>query len=226
MNKEKLDALLANGSISQEEYDQMSAMLGGNDNVQNQEGQEEKQAQEKIDFTKEALKKLIQSEVDKVRTKYSNEKANLQKELDKLKKEKLTEEEIKQLEITEKEKTLAERERALLEKENRLYAIKAIKTAGLDDGSDISLELIDFVMADSEEEIATKVKAFGNLVKKFVTAEVDKRFKANGRTPSGGSTSSGNNNPFSKEHFNLTQQMQLFRDNPELANQLQAQAAK
>ena len=226
MNKEKLDALLANGSISQEEYDQMSAMLGGNDNVQSQEGQEEMQAQEKIDFTKEALKKLIQSEVDKVRTKYSNEKANLQKELDKLKKEKMTEEEIKQLEITEKEKTLAERERALLEKENRLYAIKAIKTAGLDDGSDISLELIDFVMADSEEEIATKVKAFGNLVKKFVTAEVDKRFKANGRTPSSGSTSSGNNNPFSKEHFNLTQQMQLFKENPELANQLQAQAAK
>lgn len=225
MNKEKLDALLANGSITQEEYNQMSAMLGSNEGTQNQEGQEESQPKEKIDFTKDDIKKLIQSEVDKVRTKYSNEKANLQKELDKLKREKLTEDEIKQLEINEKEKTLAERERALLEKEKRLFAIKAIKTAGLDDGSDISLELVDFVMADNEEAIATKVKTFGDLVKKFVNAEVDKRFKANGRTPNSGSTSSGNNNPFSKEHFNLTQQMQLFKDNPELAKQLQSQAA-
>ena len=139
------------------------------------------------------IKKLIQSEVDKVRTKYSNEKSILQKELENLKREKLTAEERRQLELEDKERAIAERERSLLEKENRLYTIKAIKAAGLDDGSDKALELVDFIISDSQEEIDERVKVFSEILNKFVSAKVDSTFKANGRVPNGTNGHSSNN---------------------------------
>lgn len=224
MNKEKLDSLLASGAITQEEYSEMLSKLGGNENGLQEKGQEETKQKEVNTFDEEKLEKLIQAKVDRLTARLGKEKADLQKEVDKLKREKLSDEEIKQLEISEKEKALAERERALLDKENRLYAIKAIKAAQLDDGSDKSLELVDFVMSDDTETIDKRVKAFGDLVRKFVTAEVDKKFKSNGRTPNTGSNGGGNNNPFSKESFNLTEQMRILSENPELAKQLQATA--
>lgn len=226
MNKEKLDSLLASGAITQEEYSEMLSKLGGNENGLQEKGQEETKQKEVNTFDEEKLEKLIQAKVDRLTARLGKEKAELQKEVDKLKREKLSDEEIKQLEISEKEKALAERERALLDKENRLYAIKAIKAAQLDDGSDKSLELVDFVMSDDTETIDKRVKAFGDLVRKFVTAEVDKKFKSNGRTPNTGSNSGSGNNPFSKESFNLTEQMRILSENPELAKQLQATANK
>lgn len=46
-----------------------------------------------------------------------------------------------------------------------------------------------------------------------------------GRKPNDDPTPpAGVKNPWSKEHFNLTQQAQMLRDNPELAKQLKAQA--
>ena len=128
-----------------------------------------------------------------------------------------------ELERQEREDALAERERALQEKENRLYAIKAIKAAGLDDGSDRALELVEFVLGGTEADIDLKVKAFGSLVKKFVKAEVDKTFKEHGRNPEQGA-GAGDKNPWAKETYNITQQMNLELTNPELAKQLKAAA--
>lgn len=153
----------------------------GDNNAQNQNAP----------LSTEALDKLIQSRVDKITADLGKKNATLQKALDNLKKEKLTDDEIKKLEIADKEKALTEKEQALLERENRLYAIKAIKEADLDDGSDLSLELIDFVMGEDENAIDERVKSFKSLVERFVTAKVDATFKANGRTPSG-SGKSGN----------------------------------
>jgi TolA-binding protein len=46
-----------------------------------------------------------------------------------------------------------------------------------------------------------------------------------GRKPhEGGNPAPTNKNPFSKDHFNLTEQGRLLRDNPELYKQLKAQA--
>lgn len=48
-----------------------------------------------------------------------------------------------------------------------------------------------------------------------------------GRKPhEGGGIDSGIKNPFSKEHWNLTEQGRLLRDDPELYKQLKAQAGK
>lgn len=129
------------------------------------------------------LETLIQSAVDRATNKLGNENKKLRGEIETLKKAKLSDDELKQLEMQEKEKEIADRERALTEKENRLFAIKAIKEAGLDDGSDASLAIVDFVMADNEEGIKERVKAFDALVKGIVKSQVDAVFKANGRTP-------------------------------------------
>lgn len=142
-------------------------------------------------LTTEAIEKLIQSRVDKITADFGKKNSTLQKELDKMKREKLSEEEVRNLEIANKEKALAEKEQALLERENKLYAIKAMKEIGLDDGSQQSLELLDFVMGDNEKTIKERVKTFKSLVDRFVTAKVEQTFKANGRVPNGGTSSNG-----------------------------------
>lgn len=155
--------------------------LSQNSNGQTEGGESKTEGGEKNGTA--SFEKLVQAKADKLTAEISKKNAHLQKELDTLKREKMTAEELKQLEMSEKEKTLAEREKMLLDKENRLIAIRAIKEAGLDDGSDKSLELVDFVMAADEDSIKNKVKAFGNLVNKFVESKVGKIFKDNGRNP-------------------------------------------
>lgn len=219
MTKEKLDALLSSGAITQEEYDGMLK------NIQLQvDGEEEQTDQKQIQLDEDQLDKIIQSKVDKITSKLGKEKADLQKQLEKLKKEKLTADEIKHMELSEKEQEIEEREQSLKEKENRLYAIKSIKSAGLDDGSDKALALVDFVLGGDETDIDEKVKAFSDLVKRFVKAEVDKTFKANGREPEKGGASGGSANPYAEGSYNFTEQMRLEIKNPELAAKLKAAA--
>ncbi len=167
---------------------QVDEQLGKDSNGQTG-GESKTEGGEKNDTVN--FEKLVQAKANKLTAEISKKNAQLQKELDTLKREKMTAEELKQLEMSEKEKTLAEREKMLLDKENRLIAIRAIKEAGLDDGSDKSLELVDFVMAADEDSIKNKVKAFGNLVNKFVESKVGKIFKDNGRNPNA-NNSNGN----------------------------------
>ena len=220
MNKEKLDSLLESGTITQEEYEDLLEKYGLKETEPKKEP-EPKTDDEDLD---EKLEKLIQAKVDKITSKLGKEKAELQKKYDKLKKDKLSDDEAKELELSDKEKEIADRERALLDKENRLYAIKAIKAAGLDDGSDKSLELVDFVLNDDTDVIDSRVKSFANLVKKFVQSEVQKKFIDSGRDPQGGGKSKTADNPYAKETFNLTEQMRLEAEEPEKAKALKAAA--
>ena len=137
--------------------------------------------------TNSHLEALINSAVDRATNKLGNENKRLRAELETERKKNLSDNEIKDLELKEREKTLAERDKALTEKENRWIAMKAIKEAGLDDGSDASLAIVDFVMAEDETAIKERVKAFDGLVKRIVEAQVKAVFKANGRTPGVGS---------------------------------------
>lgn len=134
------------------------------------------------------LEDLVQRAVDRATNKLGNENKKLRDQIKQMERAKLSDDEVKALELKEKDAELTERERALTEKENRLIAIKAIKEIGLDDGSNAALDLVDFVMADDEETIKGRIKVFDALVKRFVKAEVDRAFKSNGRTPGVGNT--------------------------------------
>ena len=221
MTVEKLKELLESGAITQEEFDEMIK------NVKDPEPNNDPQPApnkdpEPIDL--ESIEKIVQSRLDKAMAQERKEKADLKRKLENLQKAKLTDDELKKIEDEEREKALAERERALQEKENRLFAVKEVKAAGLDDGSDTSLAIVDFVMGEDETEIKGKVKAFKELFDKAVTAEVNKRFKEGGYTPKKGAELNGGVNPYTKEQFNLTRQMEIEATNPELAAQLKAAA--
>ena len=145
------------------------------------------------------IKKLIQTEVDRATNKLGNENKKLREELNSIKKTHMTEAQIKESELAEKEADILEREKTIADKENRWYAMKAIKAAGLDDGGDLSLELVDFVISDSEETTDARVKAFASLVNKYVNNEVNKTFKLNGRNPE----KSGNGKTETKNENNV-----------------------
>ena len=157
---------------------------GAQTEQQNQQSGGEGQQQNNADF-----EKMLQSALDRERNKHGNEMKKLRDQYDKLAKEKLSESERAELERRQ-EREQFERERAEFKLEkNKLFAIKAIEEAGLKDGKGSASALVDFVMADSEEAITERVKAFGALIESVVKVKVDAIFKANGRTPGVGSDS-------------------------------------
>lgn len=156
----------------------------GADNGQSKaEGQDENN---NGSITSQAIEKIVQAKVDRITADLDKRNADLQKQVDKLKREKMSDEEIKQLEMEEKEKAIADKEKALLDRENKLTAINVLKEVGLDDGSKDALELVDFIIADDEENIKSRATTLKKLIDKRVSAEVAKTFKQNGRTPNGG----------------------------------------
>lgn len=225
MTLEKLKKLLESGAISQEEYDEMAKSVKEPEPTTDPEpapANEPEPQKEPVDYDK--LERIIQARVDKLMASERKEKAELKQQLEKERKANLTEAELKQMEIEEKEKALEEREKALTERQNREYAQRALREAGLDDGSETAFALVDFVMGADETEIDEKVKSFKELFNKAVTAEVNKRFKENGRTPQKGTNLNGGKNPWTKEQWNITEQMAVEIQNPELAAQLKAAA--
>ena len=162
MTIEKLNALLEAGSITQDEYDELAKNIA--DPVPATDPEPEKDPEPKsdpIDYDK--IERIVQARVDKALAAERKEKADLKKKLDQERRANKTDAELKQIELDERDKTIAEREKALQEKENRLYAVKAIKEAGIDDGGDTALAIVDFVMGEDETEIDEKVKAFKEL---------------------------------------------------------------
>lgn len=84
-------------------------------------------------------------------------------------------------------------------------------------------ELLAFVVKDDAEATKLAVDSFVALVNSKVTDGVKQALS--GTPPkSNASSNSGVKNPFSKEHFNLTEQGKLLNENPELYKQLKAQA--
>lgn len=221
MTLEKLKSLLEGGAITQEEYDEMIKHV---DTPEPPPQPNPEPDPEPVPFDKTQVEQFIQSRVDTLLAAERKKSAQYKKQLETLQKQTLTDSELQKIELEEKEKDIAERERAIKEKENRLYAVKALKGAGLDDGSELSMGIVDFVMGEDETEINMKIKSFKDLFDKKVEAEVNKRFKENGYKPQKGSTLNGGNNPYLPEQFNLTKQMEIETTNPDLAAQLKAAA--
>lgn len=221
MNLEKLKEMLANGTITQEEFDSMKDALEMKDKTKEPDTKDAKKDDEPKN---DDMELLIQKAVDRATNKLGNQKKELEKELERIKKEKMTDDERKEYEMQEKERELQEKEREIALRENKLYAISAVKKAGLDDGSETSLDLVEFVIDTDTARIDSKVKAFSNLVKKLVKAEVDRTFKARGGEPDKGGEDVVTDNPYASATFNLTKQMQLETSNPELAAKYKALA--
>lgn len=137
------------------------------------------------------IETIVQNAIAAATKGWKTEKETLEAKISELMKKGLTPEQLKELEDKEKEDEHNKREAEITDRENRFYALTAIKEAGLDDGGKTALELIDLVMGKDQNEIDLKVKNLGNLVKKMVAAEVEKTFKDNGRSPESGKGAEG-----------------------------------
>lgn len=222
MSIDELKALLEAGTITKEQFLAMAKAIDPDYKEEEPDPNQDPPADPDPGQDPD-LEKIIQRAVDRATNKLGNENKKLRQQLEALKKNHLTEAQQAELERQQREDDLEEREKALQDEKNRWYALRAIKAAGLDDGGDNALELVDFVIGSTEDDIDAKVKSFGALVKKLVKAEVDKTFKQHGRDPQQGA-GSGDKNPWAKETLNITQQMVLENTNPELAKQLKAAA--
>lgn len=215
MTLEELKKQLEEGKLTQEQFDEMVRILGLELNPD--PDPEPQPEQDDID-------KLIEKAVDRATNKLGNENKALREKLEKLKKTKLSAEEIAEEERREKETALAEREAAVKAAENRMFALRQIKKIGLDSGDETAIQIVDLVMGEDEDAISENVSALKKLVDSLVAVEVDKAFKSTGRVPGKGKSGGTQNNPFSKDTYNLTEQMRLLQENPELAEQLKMEA--
>lgn len=170
------------------------------------------------------LSKQIQAEVQKAIKAQAEENKRLSEQLESLKKEKLTAAERQQIERKEKERQLEEREFAVKRSENRLYAVKAVKAAGLDEPEDKDLEILDFVMGETPEEIEGRVLKLKGYLNKRDKRATDNEFKNAGREPQSGTNGGAGVNPYKVESWNFTLQNELELKNPAEANRLKSLA--
>lgn len=108
----------------------------------------------------------------------------LQKELDTLRKEKLTQDELNRLELTKRETDVANREAVIRDKENRLHAVQALEQAQLVGNGITTADLIPFVMESTAQGIDDKVKSLQALLDKRAKAETERIYQGAGRKPS------------------------------------------
>lgn len=227
MKLTKLKELLKSGAVTQEEYDEMSKTAEDDTKADPTEDSPEDEPLENApseDDLETKIAKAVQSAVDRATNKLGNENKLLKDKLEKTRKEKMTAEELRQVELQEKEDELARQQAEIQMEKNRMHAIKALKKAGLDDGSEETLDLVEFVLGKDEPEIDLKVKALQKFAQRVAKNTTDGIYKANGRTPGKGNAGGGKDNPWIKESWNLTKQMELELNDPELAKTMKASA--
>ena len=122
-------------------------------------------------YTQEEVDKLLQSEVDRritsaLKKQAKNNEAKI-KEAQKL--AQMNESEKFQYELEQREKAIAEKEKALALAENKNEASKILADKGL------SLDLVDFVIAEDAETMNSNIRLLDKAFKDSVKREVEKR---------------------------------------------------
>ena len=185
-----------------------------NKNTQTEENAYKVGEDGKITFTQEELDLLLQKEGDKRVTsalkKAEQKNAEKVKEAQKL--AQMNEQQRYEHELEEREKAIAEKEKALALAENTNAASKILAEKGL------SLQLVDFVVAEDADTMNDKITRLEKAFKASVRAEVEKRLGTG--APQKSTT---NDEPLTKDTFNkmsLQQKQDLFKQDPELFKRL------
>ncbi|MEG0078208.1 DUF4355 domain-containing protein [Enterococcus sp.] len=196
---------------------------GADDENQQQDPPERK-------FTRAEMAGIIAAEVKKAT------EAIVQKKDEEIQQAKTEAEKLAQMNEDQKsEYERQQREDALLKREADITAreLRAQVTVQLtEDNLPVELtDLLNFSDADSCNDSYQKVKdAFAKASGSFdeaVQAEVNKRLANSADQPLGnGQSAVNNNNPWSKESFNLTEQGRILTEDPERAKLLMQQAKK
>lgn len=186
MTLEELKVLILDGKITREQFVSMAKTLGFEiyDDPKNELINSSKKNSEKDDTENVTnLDDIISRAVDRATNKLGNENKKLREKLAEIQKQKLMSDEQAKAERKKYEHELNQREKQVKEVENKMYALKMIKKAKLDNGDETVFELIDFVMADKKDEIDKKIKTFKNLFERSVDVAINQIFKEHGRMP-------------------------------------------
>ena len=124
--------------------------------------------------------KIAQSREDRVRTQYSKQVKDLQKEIELLKKEKMSEGEKREYEAQQLKEALESKEKDLTRREMELLAIKTL------DEKKLPATFIEFIIGGNEEETTKRIEALEKTYREAVKVEVDARMKAHGIRPGSG----------------------------------------
>lgn len=109
--------------------------------------------------------------------------ATLQAELDRMRREHLSQEEQARLALDERETALSQREATLRDRENQLHAISAMENAGLCTGGITTQEMLPFVMGATAADIDRKVQALQSLLEKHARTQTDHLYQRLGGQP-------------------------------------------
>lgn len=207
-----------------------------NQQQQSVEKQTEQQSQEQgseVTFTddqQEAINKMIAEKVAKERAKAEAEAQKKQQQAEKDKQDavKKAEERAKMSADERAKAEQKDREEALTKKmaelERQTHEFQT-KNMLLDKG--ISTDLLPLVMGANDDETSQRLDLLNQYVDKKVQ-EATEKLMAGKKAPSAGNSSSSvvatDDNPWSKQGWNLTKQQQLLTTNPEEAQQMIAQA--
>lgn len=165
-------------------------------------------------YTQEEVNILLQRESDRRVSEALKkaEKKNAEKVKEAQKLAQMNENEKFQYELEQREKAIAEKEKALALAENKNEASKILADKGL------SLDLVDFVIAEDAETMNSNIRLLDKAFKDSVKREVEKRL---------GSSAPKKNLPpdetITKEKakkMSIIERQNLLTNNPDLYNQL------
>lgn len=167
-------------------------------------------------YTEQEVQELLQKEGDR-RVSEAMKKAERKtqakiKEAEKL--AKMNDEERFQHELEEREKAIEEKERQLALAENKAQASSILAEKGL------SAKLVDMVVAEDADTMLANINLLDNAFKASVKAEVEKRLSST--TPKKNLPLDGNITPEQFRKMPLSQQAELYNNNPELYKSLRS----
>lgn len=179
----------------------------------NEAGTPEEEVTEKT-YTQSELDALLQAETDRRVTAALKkaEKKNAEKLREAQKLAQMNETEKYEYELQQREAAIAEKERELALAENKAEASKILAEKG------ISLQLIDFVVAESAEDMKANIDLLEKAFKQSVKDEVNKRLA--GTAPKKGLPL---DKTITREDFmkmSFSEMVALKEQNPELYSQL------
>ena len=182
---------------------------------------EDKGGQEEPTVTVAEMKRRIAKEQEKVQEHQKDLEAKFEEKLNEAEKlRKMNEKEKQEYEQQKKDDRIKELETQL----NRHGLEKEATSMLSEHNVPINDEIFNVVVGEDADQTKEKVDWFVGLIDDIAENKLEEYKK--GKTPKStkGSSSSANKNPFSKDHFNLTEQGRLLREDPELYEKLKAQA--
>lgn len=194
---DELKQLLAEGKITQAEYDQKVAELQAQGST---EGSKTPEFDINAILESDALKKLIQSETDKVRQKYAAEKKDLEKKVDEYRQANMSKEEI----LAEKERNLAEFADKVKRQELDFQTVKLLEEKKLPSN------LLGHVHGGSLEERTQNLSALVDIMDAYAQTKLTEKFGTQNHSFVEGK---GSKTDVSK--MSISEQIKYYTENPE-----------